>query len=192
MGEEYGETNPFAFFCSFSDSALIEGVREGRKREFAELAFRWEGEIPDATAVTTFEQARLSWQWENDVARSGLRLLYQTLLVARRSWPPLIDREHSDARVVECPLIPDPSPTRGEGRPAASPLLMIERGSQPGLIAVANLTSNPAPLPPDMPGGRQLVLSTAEPRFGGPRQDLQTSDSLSGHELVVWGDAAWK
>ena len=38
--EEYGETNPFPFFCSFSDDQLIEAVREGRKREFAD--FTWQ------------------------------------------------------------------------------------------------------------------------------------------------------
>src|SRR6185437_5776055 len=37
MGEEYGEDNPFPFFCSFGDAHLIEAVRQGRKREFAEL-----------------------------------------------------------------------------------------------------------------------------------------------------------
>ena len=36
MGEEYGEENPFPFFCSFQDPALIEAVREGRKQEFAD------------------------------------------------------------------------------------------------------------------------------------------------------------
>ncbi len=31
MGEEYGETNPFLFFCSFGDRGLIENVRRGRQ-----------------------------------------------------------------------------------------------------------------------------------------------------------------
>ncbi len=30
MGQEYGETNPFPFFCSFSDTDLVEAVRGGR------------------------------------------------------------------------------------------------------------------------------------------------------------------
>src|SRR5690606_10973331 len=34
MGEEYGEENPFQFFCSFENPDLIEAVREGRKNEF--------------------------------------------------------------------------------------------------------------------------------------------------------------
>ena len=33
MGEEYGERNPFLFFCSFADAGLIENVRSGRRRD---------------------------------------------------------------------------------------------------------------------------------------------------------------
>ena len=41
MGEEHGETNPFLYFVSHGDPALVEAVREGRRREFA--AFAWIG-----------------------------------------------------------------------------------------------------------------------------------------------------
>lgn len=41
MGEEYGEEQPFQFFCSFDGAELIEAVRGGRKREFE--AFHAEG-----------------------------------------------------------------------------------------------------------------------------------------------------
>ena len=48
MGEEHGETNPFLYFVSHGDPALIEAVREGRRREFA--AFVWTGDVPDPQA----------------------------------------------------------------------------------------------------------------------------------------------
>ena len=35
MGEEYGEPNPFQFFCDHIDPAIAEATRQGRKREFA-------------------------------------------------------------------------------------------------------------------------------------------------------------
>ena len=35
MGEEHGEANPFLYFVSHGDPALVEAVREGRRREFA-------------------------------------------------------------------------------------------------------------------------------------------------------------
>jgi hypothetical protein len=59
-------------------------------------------------------------------------------------------------------------------------------------LAIANLTSNPAPLPRDLIGDRQPLLSTAEQRFGGPRKDCSAIDRLSSHELILWGDASWK
>ena len=35
MGEEHGETNPFLYFVSHGDPALVEAVRKGRQEEFA-------------------------------------------------------------------------------------------------------------------------------------------------------------
>ena len=35
MGEEYGEENPFPFFCSFRGEELVKTVREGRRREYS-------------------------------------------------------------------------------------------------------------------------------------------------------------
>lgn len=34
QGEEYGESNPFTFFCDFGDKHIIEGVRAGRKSAY--------------------------------------------------------------------------------------------------------------------------------------------------------------
>ena len=76
MGEEYGEENPFPFFCSFGDPALVEAVREGRKKEFD--AFTWQGEVPDPQGEETFASARLSWSWPEGTPRAGLRRLTAT------------------------------------------------------------------------------------------------------------------
>lgn len=62
MGEEWGATEPFNFFCDFHD-ALADAVREGRRREFARFpefadpAAR--SRIPDPNADTTFQRCRL-------------------------------------------------------------------------------------------------------------------------------------
>src|SRR5262249_35447906 len=87
MGEEDGETNPFAFFCSFEDPQLVQAVREGRRREFA--AFAWQGEVPDPQDEATFRASRLSWSWPEGSPAAGLRRLYADLLAARREWPAL-------------------------------------------------------------------------------------------------------
>ncbi len=85
MGEEYGETNPFPFFCDFRDPHLIEAVREGRQKEFA--YFGWDVELPDPFALSTRDSAVLSWSW-SDPVRSGLsRLLSRPAHALRRESP---------------------------------------------------------------------------------------------------------
>src|SRR5262249_46570539 len=97
MGEEYGERNPFPFFCSFEDAQLVKNVREGRRREFA--AFAWQGEVPDPQDEATFAAARLSWSWPEGTVHAGLRCLYVDLLAARRVWPACRDFTHRAARL---------------------------------------------------------------------------------------------
>ena len=87
MGEEYGETAPFLYFIDHGDPALIEAVREGRKREF-EASARLEEQIdPQAEETFLALQARLV------EARNGpgaqLLSLYRDLLALRREEPAL-------------------------------------------------------------------------------------------------------
>ena len=98
MGEEYGESNPFPFFCDFRDPGLIEAVREGRKKEFA--YFGWKDEPTDPFALATRDSAVLSWSW-SEPARLGLRTLYRDLLRLRRECPALRDFRHSAVRLLE-------------------------------------------------------------------------------------------
>ena len=91
MGQEYGETNPFAFFSSFEDPAIIEGVRRGRREEFATLRFEWGIEIPDPQAPETFAAAKLRWSWPEGSPGAQLRQLYRDLLAA----PGVADTEGS-------------------------------------------------------------------------------------------------
>lgn len=64
MGEEWGETRPFQFFCDFHGD-LAQAVREGRRREFAKWhQFSDEAmrdKIPDPNSPVTFERCRLDW-----------------------------------------------------------------------------------------------------------------------------------
>ncbi len=65
MGQEWGSTQPFPFFCDFGDD-LADAVTEGRRREFARFpefsdpATR--EQIPDPMSPQTFEQAVLRWE----------------------------------------------------------------------------------------------------------------------------------
>lgn len=64
MGEDWGETRPFAFFTDF-EGDLARAVREGRRREFASFpAFEdaaLRDRIPDPNAIGTFEASRIDW-----------------------------------------------------------------------------------------------------------------------------------
>ncbi len=171
MGEEYGEDRPFPFFCSFQDPGLTEAVRQGRKREFAELALKWGGKIPDPPATATFNLARLKWDWQDDPFKSGLRALYQHLLHARRQWPSL--REEFTLA------------TAGD---AGAPTLILQRGQAAPLFAWANLTPNP--LPVTLPPPAHFLLSTEDSRWGGPRsteQPWQPGTPLLPWELLIFG-----
>ncbi|MCU0878082.1 MAG: malto-oligosyltrehalose trehalohydrolase [Pirellulaceae bacterium] len=175
MGEEYGERHPFPFFCSFLDPNLVEAVRTGRRREFAELAFRWGEEIPDPHLTDTFESARLTWNWPADSPAAGLRRLYQVLLRARQAAPPLIDRQSTRARL---------------GQPG-EPGLLLERGAaEAPLIAWANLAEDTLDISLSPPG-KPAILSTSERRFGGSRQFPGELTELSPYELVIFGEPGW-
>jgi maltooligosyltrehalose trehalohydrolase len=183
MGEEYAETRPFPFFCSFGDPELIEAVRRGRREEFAALDFEWGEDIPDPQAPETFESARLSWQWPEGSFHAQLRRLYVDLLEARRTWPPLRDRRHTRARLI------DVAPGASAGaRPA---LLVVERGAGDALIGLANLSADKHRLP-DLPvGDRPLLLSTEAVSYGGPRNTALPLDALYPHELLWFGSKEW-
>ncbi|TAK46477.1 MAG: malto-oligosyltrehalose trehalohydrolase [Betaproteobacteria bacterium] len=64
MGEEYGATTPFLFFCDFAPE-LAAAVAHGRRQEFARFAaFRdpaSRGRIPDPGDAATFAASRLRW-----------------------------------------------------------------------------------------------------------------------------------
>ncbi len=181
MGEEYGEQRPFPFFCSFGDAELIEAVRRGRREEFAALEFKWGDQIPDPQDPATFDAAKLTWQWPEGTFHAEIRRLYADLLIARRTWPGLIDRGWTTARVVR------PGAADADAMEAPA-VVVVERGREPGLIAWANLNERRMPLPDEVPGGDRL-LSTEAGVYGGPRDMGAPVDDLLPYELVIWGEA---
>jgi maltooligosyltrehalose trehalohydrolase len=96
MGEEYGETAPFPYFVDHGDPALIESVREGRAREFADLA---DGALFDPASVDTFDAAVLHRELRHEDRHRMLFDLYRRLIALRRSTPALrrSTREHARA-----------------------------------------------------------------------------------------------
>lgn len=87
MGEEYGEDAPFLYFVSHSDPALIEAVRQGRKKEFSE--FKWQGEPPDPQSTETFLKSKISWNKRMGGNHKVLLDFYKHLITLRKTTPAL-------------------------------------------------------------------------------------------------------
>jgi maltooligosyltrehalose trehalohydrolase len=86
MGEEWGATQPFPFFCDF-DGELADAVRNGRRAEFArfpEFADPVLRErIPDPNSLTTFESAKLRWVEVDEAKGRTMFDWYKMLLTIR-------------------------------------------------------------------------------------------------------------
>jgi maltooligosyltrehalose trehalohydrolase len=151
MGEEHGETAPFAFFTSFGDPALVEAVRAGRRQEFAR--FLWSGEIPDPHDPATFEAARLDRTHRERPPGCHVWAWYRVLLAARRSHPALRDPDRRRAEVTR-----------------AGPALVLHRWTADGsaVLVVLSFASAPARVPIAVPDGAwRLVLDSEAAAFGG-------------------------
>jgi 1,4-alpha-glucan branching enzyme len=107
MGEEFGASAPFQFFCDFHGD-LARAVREGRRNEFAGFAaFQSEearARIPDPGAATTFEFSKLPGQTEAR-HRDWLALYIRLLKLRRQHIVPLVGkmRGHSGHASVHGP-----------------------------------------------------------------------------------------
>src|SRR6267143_589688 len=84
QGEEWGAREPFQYFISHTDPALVEAVRKGRREEFKD--FTWT-DVPDPFAEETFRASRI------DRGRKDERALqwHKALLKLRREHPALQD-----------------------------------------------------------------------------------------------------
>jgi malto-oligosyltrehalose trehalohydrolase len=88
MGEEWGATEPFPFFCDFPEP-LATAVRKGRREEF-KAAYAELGEsIPDPLAEKTFRLAKLDWgRRAAPAGRKRLALVRELLAIRRREIVP--------------------------------------------------------------------------------------------------------
>ena len=79
MGEEWGASSPFLFFCDFEPS-LAKLVTEGRRNEFAMC-----GEIPDPSSEETFVRSKLDWNEPSREPHRELLELHRRLLRLRHA-----------------------------------------------------------------------------------------------------------
>jgi len=93
MGEEYGETRPFLYFTSHSDPDLVEGIRQGRKKEFEK--FRWKEEPADPQIEETFFKSKIDWTKRQTGDHKILLNYYRELIHLRKNIDALsnLDKE---------------------------------------------------------------------------------------------------
>ena len=152
MGEEFGCTQPFPFFCDFHGE-LARAVTEGRRKEFASFArFRQSVDmdaIPDPNAASTFRLAVLDWSLLQEPQHAAWHDYFCTLLEVRH-------RE-----IV--PRLPRLVPGGGTYAVIGPRALRLEWASRDGacLAVLANLGEEPLDL--DAPvAGAPLYLTPPE------------------------------
>ncbi|MFL1375873.1 MULTISPECIES: malto-oligosyltrehalose trehalohydrolase [unclassified Nocardiopsis] len=149
MGEEWAATTPWPFFASFTDPDLVEGVRNGRKREFAALG--WDtAQIPDPMDPATRDGAVLDWDQPGRDPHARVLEAYRELIALRRAEPELADPRLDRFAVAAAE----------DGR-----CLVLVRGS---LRVVCNLDAEPAEVELDAVP-HELLLAGGVPEIDGGR-----------------------
>jgi maltooligosyltrehalose trehalohydrolase len=160
MGEEYGEPAPFQYFTSHGDPALVESVRQGRRREFA--AFGWEESVPDPQDEQTFLRSQLNHSLKSEPPHNTLLTFYQELIRIRK--------KHR--------LGAPASYTVHELDDGALVLLREDSGGQ--LAMAFNFREMEVALDlPRLAGNWKLVIRSADNRWGGPEPNFAPNITLS-------------
>jgi maltooligosyltrehalose trehalohydrolase len=148
MGEEYGEIAPFPYFVNHGDPELIAAVRQGRAREFADLAEV--GQQFDPADEATFRAAVLDRSLRDKRDHAALWELHRQLIALRRATPALRRSARPQARAW-----------------AAGPVLTLVRAHPEGtVIALFNLSPEEAATP--VPAGPGPWVNLLDPVPGTP------------------------
>ena len=85
MGEEWGETRPFTFFCDFH-GALADAVRKGRRGEFEVTHGVYDQPPPDPLSEQTFLDSKIDWTKLSQAVSAQRRKLIRRLLECRTRY----------------------------------------------------------------------------------------------------------
>jgi maltooligosyltrehalose trehalohydrolase len=176
MGEEYSETNPFQYFVSHTDPALVEAVRKGRKEEFA--YFKWAGEVPDPQSEEAFNKSRLSWEFETDPNRAVMLKFYKHLISFRKQRIAMQGKERNSMHVFPA---------------TAQSVLAIERRyGDDYILIIFNFNPEPASFHPPVRSALRKFFDSADEQWRGPGAITQASVKkdmpvvLHGHSVVMF------
>jgi maltooligosyltrehalose trehalohydrolase len=145
MGEEYGETAPFQYFVDHGDEGLLEAIRKGRAEEFA--SFAWSEPAPDPAAQETLERCVLNHELRFSGQHEVLYRLYRALLRVR---PQLVSESPDECVAFE-----------------AARVLLVRRQERAWIAYHFSAEPREVTLPVP-PGAWRILLSSADPEWGGP------------------------
>jgi len=157
MGEEYGETAPFLYFVSHSDTRVLEGVRNGRRKEL-QSGSRGE-EIPDPCSVDTFSRSIIQWEKRTQDRGETLLHFYRELIDMRKTVPPLTQYERKCLTVEALPEKRVVTVERWKGGYRTLLILNFNKAD----ITIGN---------PAAGNGWQRLLVSSDERWDGPGSQL--------------------
>lgn len=182
MGEEYGEDAPFLYFVSHSDHALIDAVRQGRKREFGE--FQWQGEPPDPQGVETFQKSKIQWEKRREGVHGKLLAFYKHLITLRKTIPAL---SHLDKTCLTV-----------EGFEAEKIVCVRRWKGASQVCIIFNFNNAGVEITPPIPDGQwNKIADSADKTWhgpGSPAADKLSSGGkiiIAGHSFVVYNRSEW-
>jgi maltooligosyltrehalose trehalohydrolase len=177
MGEEYGETAPFAYFVDHAQPELREAVRRGRREEMAGLG--WTEKTADALAEETFQAAVLDRSQRFAPGHAQLWSLYRRLIDLRQTHSALTRSARQQARAF-----------------AQGDVVTLARSdSVESVCSLFNFSAveavTPLPRPWDgagRPSSWTLLIDSADPTLGGHGQrQSETAEPQDVVRLVPYG-----
>ncbi|MEM9950385.1 MAG: malto-oligosyltrehalose trehalohydrolase [Chloroflexota bacterium] len=173
MGEEYAESNPFLYFTSHGDPALIEGVRQGRLEEFA--YFAEQGTPPDPQAESTFDASKLQHHLRDSGKHKRMLTFYQDLIRLRKTHPALTSPHRHDTQVLA---------------DIGLKLIWLVRHYQDDVVVIGFNWHHREPVQTALPDtGQQLsrLLSSTDVQYSGERKIMKpkTLDLVDGGMIEI-------
>ncbi len=103
MGEEWGARTPWQYFTDHAEPELVEGIRRGRREEFAghgwDAVYGGEPDVPDPQDPATVEVSRLDWTEPERPAHARMLRWYTELIALRRTEPGIASGDLTAVRV---------------------------------------------------------------------------------------------
>jgi maltooligosyltrehalose trehalohydrolase len=166
MGQEYADPAPFFYFIDHSDEALVEAVRQGRRRD----CFLGDPEqvTPDPQRPESMLRSRLNWDLRNQGPHATLLNFHRHLIRLRQDLGLQVSKNGLMVRAL-----------------AEQPVLMWQRPGRSGPVqCLMNFGDGPQAIDVNVCNGPWTKrLDSAAPDWDGPGVTLPAK--ITGHGTVT-------